>query len=275
MSDRSLPKLSKWPFYLGDLVLLALAVWIIRRSPNPFAPWPLFFLVTCGAIGAWLCVLPFLVEYRAELAFAEADALTTAVDQIKNLQTLSNQISFATAQWQLVQEQSAKTLISAKEMAEQMTAEAKSFGEFMKRANDLEKTHLRLEADKLRRGEGEWLQIVIRLLDHVYALYQAGVRSGQPALREQLLNFQNACREIVRRLGIVAFEVETDTPFNEKAHQLMDAEARPPAGARVAEMLAVGYTFQGQLLRGAVVTVKLPAEAAPEPAAPLSLGSQG
>jgi molecular chaperone GrpE (heat shock protein) len=227
--------------------------------------------VTCGAIGAWLCVLPFLVEYRAELAFAEADALTTAVDQIKNLQTLSNQISFATAQWQLVQEQSAKTLISAKEMAEQMTAEAKSFGEFMKRANDLEKTHLRLEADKLRRGEGEWLQIVIRLLDHVYALYQAGVRSGQPALREQLLNFQNACREIVRRLGIVAFEAETDMPFNEKAHQLMDSEARPPAGARVAEMLAVGYTFQGQLLRGAVVTVKLPAEAAPEPAAAVSL----
>ncbi len=208
MTDRSVPKLSKWPFYAGDLLLLALAVWIIRRSPNPFAPWPLFFLVASGAIGAWFCVQPFLVEYRAELAFAEADVLTTAVDQIKNLQTLSNQISFATAQWQLVQEQSAKTLISAKEMAEQMTVEAKSFGEFMKRANDLEKTHLRLEADKLRRGEGEWLQIVIRLLDHVYALYQAGVRSGQPALREQLLNFQNACREIVRRLGIVAFEAE-------------------------------------------------------------------
>jgi molecular chaperone GrpE (heat shock protein) len=275
MSHRFVPKLSKWPFYLGDLLLLALAVWIIRQSPNPFAPWPLFFLVTCGALGAWLCALPFLVEYRAELAFAEADALTNAVDQIKNLQTLSNQISFATAQWQLVQEQSAKTLISAKEMAEQMTAEAKSFGEFMKRANDLEKTHLRLEADKLRRGEGEWLQIVVRLLDHVYALYQAGLRSGQPALREQLLNFQNACREIVRRLGIVAFEVETDTPFNEKAHQLMDSEARPPAGARVAEMLAVGYTFQGQLLRGAIVSVKLPAEATPEPAAPLSLDSQG
>ncbi len=271
MTDRSVPKLSKWPFYAGDLLLLALAVWIIRRSPNPFAPWPLFFLVASGAIGAWFCVQPFLVEYRAELAFAEADVLTTAVDQIKNLQTLSNQISFATAQWQLVQEQSAKTLISAKEMAEQMTVEAKSFGEFMKRANDLEKTHLRLEADKLRRGEGEWLQIVVRLLDHVYALYQAGVRSGQPALREQLLNFQNACREIVRRLGIVAFEAETDAPFNEKAHQLMDSEARPPAGARVAEMLAVGYTFQGQLLRGAVVTVKLPAELAPEPDTPVSL----
>ena len=142
-----------------------------------------------------------------------------------------------------------------------MSAEAKAFGDFMQKANDTEKGHLRLEVDKLRRGEGEWLQSTVRILDHVYALHLAGVRSGQPALTEQLGQFQGACREAVRRLGLVAFEAKPGEPFNEKTHQLLDPEAKPPSHARITETIATGYTFQGQLLRCALVGV----QAAPEP----------
>jgi molecular chaperone GrpE (heat shock protein) len=255
------PNLSKWPFYLGDLLLLAVAAWIVLQSPDPFRATPLFFLVfICVGAGGWLCVTPFLAEYRAAQKLAESDALTTTVAQIQNVHGVGEQIATATAQWQILQEQSAKTAAAAQEVAERMTAEAQAFADFMQKANDTEKGHLRLEVDKLRRSEGEWLQSVVRILDHVYALHQAGVRSGQPALMEQLGHFQSACREAVRRMGVVAFEASLDEPFNEKTHQLLDPEAKPPPHAQVAETIATGYTFQGQFLRCALVSVQPPAE---------------
>lgn len=256
MADRNAPKLSKWPFYLGDVVLLGIAGWIVHQSHYPLGPWPLFFLVILAIVGAWVSVTPFLVEYRATLKFAEADSLTTAVKQINDLRAFTNQISFATAQWQLVQEQAANTVKTAREIAERITAEAHAFSEFMRKANDAEKAHLRLETDKLRRAEQEWLQTIVRLLDHVYALHQAGLRSGQPVLIEQLGTFQKACRDAARRLGVVPFEAKPDEPFNDTAHQLADAEAKPPVGACVAETIATGYTFRGQLLRPPLVSLK-------------------
>lgn len=272
MADRNAPKLSKWPFYLGDLFLTGVAAWIVHQSQHPLGPWPLFFLVTCAIAGAWVSITPFLVEYRAMLKFAEADSLTSAVEQINNLHAFTNQISFATAQWQLVQEQAANTVKTAREVGERITGEAQAFSEFMHKANDAEKAHLRLEVEKLRRGEAEWLQATVRLLDHVYGLHQAGLRSGQPVLIEQLAKFQNACRDAARRLGLVPFEAKPDEPFDENAHQLADSEAKPADGACVAETVATGYTFRGQLLRPPLVNIKPAAETASETDAQLLFG---
>jgi len=260
------PKVSKWPFYLGDLLLLVVATFIIYKCPEPFRASPLFFLVVCVGAGAWICVTPFLADHRAAMKLAESSGLTSAVEQIKDVRGVSERIATATAQWQILQEQSAKTAQATREMGDRMSAEAQAFAEFMQKANDTEKAHLRLEVDKLRRGEGEWLQSVVRILDHVYALHQAGVRSGKPALIEQLENFQTACREAARRMGLVAFEGKPDEPFNEKTHQLLDLEAKPPPHARIAETIATGFTFQGQLLRCALVKVQPAEQTSPETA---------
>ena len=64
---------------------------------------------------------------------------------------------------------------------------------------DVDLRKVRLEVEKLRRAEGEWLQVLVRVLDHVYALHLGALRSGQPNLIEQLSNFQNACRDAARR----------------------------------------------------------------------------
>jgi hypothetical protein len=85
-----------------------------------------------------------------------------------------------------VQEGADKVARTSKEIAERMSAEAKAFMEFMQKANDSEKANLRLEVDKLRRSETDWLQVLVRMLDHVYALHLGAIRSGQPALIAQL-----------------------------------------------------------------------------------------
>jgi molecular chaperone GrpE (heat shock protein) len=108
------------------------------------------------------------------------------------------------------------------------------------------------------------------MLDHVYALAQAGIRSGQPALLEQLSHFQDACRDVARRVGLVPFAPAAGEPFNPEAHQLAEGQPQPPAGARVSETIATGYTYQGQLVRAALVNLQ-----STEPAAAhLSIGEE-
>ena len=248
---------------MGDLILLGLASWIVFRLPPPVGAVPLLLVVVSVAAAAWLAVTPFLIEYRTAVKFAEAGELTTVVAQIEQLGAIGEQVRLATAQWQSVQEHCGKTVGTAKEIMERMADEAQAFADFRQKANDSEKGHLRLEVEKLRRGEGEWLQVVVRMLDHVYALTLAGARSGQPALREQLGRFQFACYDAARRVGLVPTEARTGEVFQADAHQLSNAQEAPPAGAVIADTLATGYSYQGQVLRLPVVSLAAPELATP------------
>src|SRR6266480_1157336 len=271
MSERTAPRLPKWPFFLGDLVLLGAAWLIFWQSRTPMTAWETFFCSGCVALGAVLGVAPYLLQYRAAMKLTEADRLTKAVLQIENLEIIGRQITHATAGWQTAHEHATQSVEAARGIAEGITAEARAFSEFLQKANDTEKNHLRLEVDKLRRSENEWLQILVRILDHIFALYQAAVRSGQDNLVQELAHFQNACRDVARRVGLVPFLAIPGERYDGKVHQLADVAVAPAAEARVAETIATGYSFQGQLLRPALVTLQ--ASEPKEPSKPLAVPS--
>jgi molecular chaperone GrpE (heat shock protein) len=249
-------KLSKWAFFLGDLLLLGVAGLVYSQSSIPLGTWQVGFIVFCVVAGASLAILPFLLEYRLLAKLAEVEALTNVVDQIKNLERVGEQIAGATARWQGVQEVADRVAGTSKAIAERMSAEARAFTEFMHKVNDSEKATLRLEAEKLKRAEGEWVHVLVRMLDHVYALHVGAVRSGQPNLIAQVDQFQHACRDAARRIGLAPFAANAADPFDSQRHQVLDGHEAPPAGATVAETIATGYTFQGRLLRPALVRLQ-------------------
>jgi molecular chaperone GrpE (heat shock protein) len=269
MQDTTGLKVPKWPFFLGDAVLLGLAWFIYFQGQGPLSRWEIAAVSTCVGLGALLGILPYLMEYRALLKLIEANALGAAAEKIQNLETVAAQITGASRQWEMAQEQADKTAAMAKEISERMAAEVKDFTEFMQKMNESEKATLRLEAEKLHRAEGEWLQIVVRILDHVFALNAAAARSGQKHLIEQLAHFQNACRDTARRVGLVPFVADPAEPFDPQRHQPADGDT-PPASATVAETMATGYTFQGKLVRPALVRLQSGAAGPPpdQPAAP-------
>ena len=252
MHIRMAPRITKWPFLFGDALLLGTA-WLICFHNAPVELGHLALAVGCVGGGALLSIAPFVLEYRALVRVAEAGALTTLVAQIENLETIAGQISGATGRWQTIQEECEKTAAGAKGITERMVAEVKSFTEFMKRVDDSERSALRLEVEKLRRAESDWLQVLVRLLDHIYALHLAAVRSGQPNLIEQLTHFQNACRDAARRVGLVPFVAAEAELFNAERHKLADGDGEVSPGATVAETVATGYTLQGRMLRPALV----------------------
>jgi molecular chaperone GrpE (heat shock protein) len=217
--------------------------------------WDIAAAGICVALGASLGVLPFFLEYRALLKRIEVSALGTAAEKIQNLEILAAQISGATNHWQSAQDQADKTAALAREISERMAAEVRDFTAFMQKINEGEKGTLRLEIEKLRRAENDWLNVLVHMLDHVYALHSAAERAGQTNLIGQLGHFQNACRDAARRVGLVPFAASHHEPFDAQRHQWADGKS-PPAGAVVAEMLATGYTFQGKPLRPALVRLR-------------------
>ena len=257
MSEHSRPVVPKWPFFLGDALMLGLAGFVYFQGKFPLSHFAIGAICGCVALGALLAVLPFILEYRLTLKLAEAENLTTAVTLIKNLEDIATQINLATGLWQTVQAHSGKTVTAAKEIGDRMTNEAKAFAEFMQKANDAEKGTLRLEVEKLRRSEADWIQVVVRMLDHTFALNAAAARSGQAALTEQLAQFQNALRDSARRVGLTPFVAVAGEAFDAARHQVNDA-AKPEPGATILETLATGYTFRGQLIRPALVAIAAP-----------------
>jgi molecular chaperone GrpE (heat shock protein) len=240
---------------LGDAILVGLIIFICAgRLASPIGGWTILAILLAGALGALIAVAPYVLEYQAAVKMVETGAMVSTISQVQNLEEIAKQIGGATAQWHDVQEQAARTAAGAKELTERMTAEAASFTEFLQKANDGEKANLRLEVEKLRRSEGEWLQIVVRMLDNTYALHQAGMLSGQPNLIEQLGQFQNACRDVARRIGLVPFAPAVDDKFDARIHESPEAPSAPVADARIRATIATGYTFQGQLIRRALVS---------------------
>lgn len=260
------PVVPKWPFFLGDALLLALALLIYWQEGHPpfgtkvgLAPWEGAVFTACLALGAWISILPFLLEHRTWSRLAELGHVDTAVKQIQNLDQLGRQIGSATSSWQAVQADAQKVMQSAEALQQRMSAEARAFAEFMAKANEGERQHLRLEVEKLRRAEADWLQITVRILDHIFALHRAAVRSGRVSLVEQFSHFQRACRDAAQRIGLVPFVVSGGEPFDPALHQPMKDPDPAQTDLKVGETVATGFRYQGQLVRKALVTLGEPA----------------
>ncbi|HEY0549449.1 MAG TPA: nucleotide exchange factor GrpE [Verrucomicrobiae bacterium] len=254
MNEPSVPRLSKLPFVIGDILLIATAAYVAFYG-SFLGQWQFVTVVASIAFGAWLLAWPFVLEFRAATKLAESNALDGVTEKIQDLDKVSTSISSAILEWQHLQQTAGHTVTAAEHIAERMTTEARNFGEAMARLNETEKNHLRLEVEKLRRAEGDWLGVTVRMLDHVYALHKAATRSGQRNVIEQLTHFQNACRDTARRLGVVPVVPEPGTPFHPDAHQLLEG-AKAPDGAVIEDIVAPGFTFQGAVIRLPVAVVK-------------------
>jgi len=254
-------KVPKWPFFLGDAIMLGLGYYIFWQGKLPLPLNEIIALGVCVALGALLGILPYLLEYRAVIKYGalikliETSSLCAATEKISNLESCVAQITSATDHLQTAQSQADKTAGLAKEISDRMSAEAREFTAFLQKANDGEKATLRLETDKLRRAEADWLGVLVHVLDHIFALTRAAERSGQENLIAQLNQFQNACRDAARRVGLVPLLATPGEPFDAQRHQLPE-KAEVPAGAIIGEVLVTGYTFQGKLIRPVVVRVQ-------------------
>ena len=261
VQDSKVLKVPKWPFFLADALMLGLAYYVYWQGKSPLPLDQIITLAICVALGALLGILPYLLEYRAVIKYGalikliETSTLCSATEKIQDLEGFVAQITSANDHLQTAQAQADKTAGIARDLTDRMAAEVRDFTAFMQKANDGEKATLRLEGEKLRRAENDWLNVVVYMLDHIFALNRAAAHSGQEKLIAQLGHFQHACRDAARRVGLVPLLAVPGDPFDAQRHQLV--EGHPPATLGVvAELVALGFTFQGKLIRPVVVRVE-------------------
>lgn len=255
MSENARPTLSRWPFLLGDLLLLAAGAgvaWLAHTGRLEWSPALAALLVAAVALGGWMLVTPFLREHAAAVRLEEQAGLAGTLQQIQQLRNVAAQVTAAGTQFQAAQESATRTQAAAGELLAAMQAERQSFTQFLQQANDQDRQALRLEVEKLHRGEQEMLQVVVVLLDHSYALLQAAVRSGHQGIVQQLAHFRHACLDTVRRLGLVALEARPGEEFNAQLHEWAQPRTATP-GTRIGRTVACGYTFRGVALRRIIV----------------------
>jgi molecular chaperone GrpE (heat shock protein) len=266
------PRLPKWPFYLADLVLSGIAAYVLVRLGVIQGTTGTAISVAClgaAAFGAWLSITPWLTEFRTRSSIAENTNLKSTLEQIQGLEKVADLIRQANAQWQSVQDASGRTVTAAREITDKMKIETDEFMKFIENAHDQERAGLRLEVDKLRKMEGDWVKVTVQMLDHVFALFRAAERSGQENLVAQLSQFQNACRDVARRMGLVPFVPMMGEKYDPRGHQLANPPPVVDENATIGEVLATGYTYQGGLLRRSLVLLsEKPETAQPPPVAP-------
>ncbi len=254
MSEAMTPRLNKVPFWFADAMLVAAAAALVAFGSRPLQLWEVVAVAACAGFGAWLACLPFLKEYEASVKFTETGHLVDTMARLDQLDGVAERIAAATGQWQSVQDRAGQTAELAKGVVDRLAREAESFAGVVQRTADGERQTLKLEVEKLRRVEGDWVQAVGRIMDHVFALHVAAVRTGQHGLVEQIDRFHSACREALRRVGFMPIVAAPDEPFDPRKHQLPEP-GDVPEGALVDETVAPGFVFQGRLLRPVVVRI--------------------
>ena len=240
-------------FFVADLLMLAAAVWIWWQGHRPLTLGEMFGIIVCVALGAWFGVWPFVLRERAWLRWMETQEVLEAIDKIQQLDRVAEKVEMATNSWQLAQDQANRTAQAAEAIARRMEEERQRFIEFLKEAQDAERAHLRLEVEKLKRGENDWLQVLAFILDHVQALFAGAVRSGKREVMEQVGKFRAVVFDAARRVGLVPVFPQIGEPFDPDHHVVPDDAPKPQEGHVVQQVLGHGYRFRGEWIRPALV----------------------
>ena len=242
----------KWPFLFADIIFIGLGYWISTLIQGEAESWQIISILTCAFLGAGFAVAPFYFEYRAEAKAVEIAQLTSVAKEVSKMEAVAELISEASKNWGAIQDTSEQTAKLADEIATGIATTVKDHGEFMATASTEQLATLNLEVEKLRRTESDWANTLVSVLDLVFRLKQSAVASGKEQFIETMALFQNQCRDCARRVGLVAFEVESGTPFVSAEHRLPEDESARE-DAVVAETRLPGYRLQGRLLRKPLV----------------------
>jgi len=85
LSRKAQPSLPKWPFVLGDILLISLAVLVISIAGDDLNSWQIGFCVFGVVVGALLLVAPFVIEFYLKQKLhesAEAETIETIINRI-------------------------------------------------------------------------------------------------------------------------------------------------------------------------------------------------
>lgn len=92
MQQNSSLNLPKWPFYLGNILLVGIAILLAFQAGSQLTTAQFFWSFLCVATGAIIFATPFILEYQGQIRIAEAQSKTIGTQQLKQIDGVLNQM---------------------------------------------------------------------------------------------------------------------------------------------------------------------------------------
>jgi len=157
----STPRLSKWPFLLGDAALLAAAWLIADYARHPLSTTAIVSIVICGVVAAMAGAIPFLADYarQTDQALDERQKALEALS--RSAAAAAEQIGVAATGYQQIAELAQANLQQAEQVQQHLQ---KTSAEFLSRLSTVrveEKRKLEKDFAGLRSTEVARLEAVL------------------------------------------------------------------------------------------------------------------
>jgi molecular chaperone GrpE (heat shock protein) len=110
--------------------------------------------------------------------------------------------------------------------------------------------------ERVKQTEAALLPTLIAIYDNIFALASAARRSANRHVAEQIDFCESECRACVERVDLKIIVATSGTPFDAKLHRVINANQTASSSCIVAQTVACGYVFRGQLIRPAGVILK-------------------
>jgi hypothetical protein len=117
------PTVARWPFYLGDIILLGIACISILYGGVPLPAANVVIAVACTLAGIGLLLAPYLLEYEAKLKIAVQSSRELSEAQAKRLVHVAEQLNNVVSRSQSTEEQAGAALGNLEELSDKLAAQ--------------------------------------------------------------------------------------------------------------------------------------------------------
>jgi hypothetical protein len=183
------PKLPKWPFLLGDALLLGTAWLIADQVRNPFTGQPLVWIVVCVVAAAILGAIPFLADYARKQDEA-LDERQRGLDAIaRTVAASAEQIGISANGLNELTQLAQKNLQAAAQLGPALEQKVTALKAELTATRDDDRAALRKEIAALRSVEAQRIEAAVQHLTKTAAEFAR----AEIALQKQLAEVRELC----------------------------------------------------------------------------------
>jgi hypothetical protein len=238
------PRPPKWPYLLGDALLLALACIVGLSAESPFAPLALSVVFGCVALGAVLAALPYIFDFFAEERAAVAEFRQKLETQNARLAHGIETLAAAGAQLKAAQEAAAKAVHTAEALPYKLQEKIAEFTTQLQEHDDEEKTAMAKELETLRDTEGQRLTALVGTIQTATKEFAALEKEARAATETARHEAAEAAPALAAALG--AATTRAEAALNQSALHAQTAIAA--VETKLHDTIAVAEALSNRLL---------------------------
>ncbi|MFT3830601.1 MAG: hypothetical protein QM691_12940 [Opitutaceae bacterium] len=239
MNLSQMPRPPKWPYFLGDAVLLALACYV-GLTANPLSPLALSIIFGCVALGALLAAVPYLLDALAEQRAADAVFQQKLEAQNQRLAHATEVLAATAAQIKAAHDAAAKAVHAADALPYKLQEKIAEFTNQLQERDDEDKAAMAKELDLLRDTEGQRLTALVGTIQSATKEFAAIEKEARAALEAARREATEAAPALAAALG--AATTRAEAALNQSSTQAQNAigatELRAREAAAAAESIA-------------------------------------